>query len=75
MDAPSRWFRASGMGALAALGCAGVFTPVEKQPDFGQYFTISLPGGTEQARLEGTRLYGSDLEVSRLEGGFLNPKN
>jgi hypothetical protein len=70
MHVPSGWLRVSGVCALAALGCAGLMTPVEQRPDFGQYFTISLPGGTEQARLEGTRLYGSDLEVSRLEGGF-----
>jgi hypothetical protein len=58
------------MGALAALGCAGMMTPVEQQPDFGQYFTMSLQGSTEQAKLEGPRLHGADLEVSRLDGGY-----
>jgi hypothetical protein len=59
-----------GAGALIAAGCAGLMTPVEQQPDFGLYFTMSMLGNTEQARLDGTRLHGADLEVSRFEGGF-----
>src|SRR5205814_171538 len=45
-------------------------TPVEQQPDFGQYFTLSVLGGTEQAKLEGPRLHGAGLEVSHLDGGY-----
>jgi hypothetical protein len=58
------------VGALAVMGCAGAFTPIEKQPDFGQYFTMSMLGDTEQARLEGARLFGAGLEVSRFESGY-----
>src|SRR5438067_2231125 len=58
------------VGALAVIGCAGMFTPVEQQPDFGQYFTLSVLGGTEQAKLEGPRLHGAGLEVSHLDGGY-----
>jgi hypothetical protein len=57
-------------GLLAGTGCAGMFVPVEQQPDFGQYFTMSMLGNTEQAKLEGPRLHGADLEVSRTAAGF-----
>jgi hypothetical protein len=51
-------------------GCAGMLAPVENQPDFDQYFTMSILGGTEQAKLEGSRLHGADLEVSHLADGY-----
>ena len=53
-----------------ALGCAGAFLPVEQQPDFGQYFTMSMAGDTEQAKLEGSRLHGAGLEVSRFDTAY-----
>lgn len=55
---------------LLSLGCASAFAPVEKQPDFGKYFTMSMLGDTEQAKLEGPRLYGAGLEVSRFDDGY-----
>jgi hypothetical protein len=58
------------VAASLVLGCAGALTPVEKQPDFGRYFTMSMLGDTEQARLEGSRLYGAGLEVSRFDDGY-----
>jgi hypothetical protein len=56
--------------SLCNTGCAGMFVPLEQQPDFGQYFTMTLPGDTEQARLDGFRLRGADLEVSREADGY-----
>ena len=53
-----------------AGGCASMFIPVEQQPDFGRYFTMSLLGDTEQARVDGARLHGADLEVSREPDGY-----
>jgi hypothetical protein len=70
MEARKGWSGAVCVVALAAVGCAGTFAPVDQQPDFGQYFTMSVLGGTEQAKLEGPRLHGADLEVSRFEGGY-----
>jgi hypothetical protein len=57
------------LGLLAA-GCAGALAPLDQQPDFGQYFTLDLQGSTEQAKLDGTRLHGADLDVSRVSEGF-----
>jgi len=53
-----------------ASGCAGALTPIEQQPDFGQYFTMSMVGDTEQAKLEGPRLHGAGLEVSRFDNAY-----
>ena len=55
--------------AAAAAGCAG-------QSAFGgssgneQYFTLRTAASTEQVRLEGNRLFGPDVEVSRMTEGF-----
>jgi hypothetical protein len=65
---PPRFVRAS-LGILA-VGCAGMFTPLEKQPDFGQYFTMRMPDDTQQAKLEGPRLHGPDLELSKGSDGY-----
>src|SRR4051812_26574317 len=70
MDGRKRQPHAVCMGLLAGMGCASALTPVEKQPDFGQYFTMSMLGDTEQARLEGPRLFGAGLEVSHVDGGY-----
>jgi hypothetical protein len=62
--------RAFVLASCSAAGCAGMLVPIEQQPDFGQYFTLTLPGDTEQARLDGPRLRGADLEVSRKADGY-----
>src|SRR6185436_13280494 len=69
MDVCARWLHLVWMTSLV-VGCAGALAPVEKQPDFGQYFTMSMLGDTEQAKLEGPRLYGAGLEVSRFDDGY-----
>jgi hypothetical protein len=54
---------------LLALSCAAM-QPLESQSDFGQYFTLRLPDLTEQARLDGGRLHGADIELERLRDGY-----
>jgi hypothetical protein len=57
--------------AAAALGCAHQpQTAYERSADDSQYFTLRTARGTEQIRLEGDRLFGPDVEVSRLSDGF-----
>jgi hypothetical protein len=58
------------LGLLLAAGCAGMLTPVEQRPDFGQYFTLRMADDTEQAKLEGARLHGPDLELTRTADGY-----
>jgi hypothetical protein len=61
--------RASVLVTLALAGCAAM-QPLERQEDFAQYFTLRLPDLTEQARLEGPRLFGADIEVQRMRDGY-----
>jgi hypothetical protein len=59
------------LGFVLAAGCAGMLTPLEQRPDFGQYFTLRMSDDTEQAKLDGARLYGPDLELTRMgDGGY-----
>lgn len=68
---------------LAAAGCGSLPAPadpsqapsVEQQeetvaPDFGEYFTLRVPGALDQAKLSGARLHGVDVEVSRFDDGY-----
>jgi hypothetical protein len=55
------------LGVLA--GCAAL-RDLERQPDFAEYFTLRLGDRTEQARLEGARLYAADIEVNHLRDGY-----
>ena len=56
--------------AIAAASIAGCFPALEKDPDFPKYFTKKVPGNTVQARLEGDRLYGADVEVKKDAGTY-----
>jgi hypothetical protein len=58
------------LGLVLTTGCAGMLTPLEKRPDFGQYFTLRMSDDTEQAKLDGARLYGPELELTRTAGGY-----
>jgi hypothetical protein len=51
------------LGVLA--GCAGLRAS-EQDPDFAQRFTHRGQDETTQARLEGDRLYGATIEVSKV---------
>lgn len=55
--------------AAAAAGCAG-FSGFGGSSGNEQYFTLRTAASTEQVRLEGNRLFGPDVEVSRLTEGF-----
>jgi hypothetical protein len=70
MDPLIRQAHAGLVVALLSIGCAGALPSPEAQPDFGQYFTMSMLGDTEQAKLEGPRLHGAGLEVSRFDDGY-----
>jgi hypothetical protein len=54
---------------LLVTGCAA-FQPLDRQSDFGEYFTLRLADRTEQARLDGRRLHGADIEVQHLRDGY-----
>ena len=54
----------------AAMGCASAFQPLERQSDFAQYFTLRLADRTEQAKLQGARLFGAEIELQRLSDGY-----
>jgi hypothetical protein len=56
-------------GVFAVAACAAL-GPLERQPDFGSYFTLRLADRTEQARLESRRLYGPELELDRMPDGY-----
>jgi hypothetical protein len=58
-----------GYCAFLVGGCAAL-EPLERQSDFGEYFTLRLADRTEQARLDGHRLHGADIEVQHLRDGF-----
>jgi hypothetical protein len=55
---------------LALFTSCAAMQPLERQSDFGDYFTLRLPDRTEQARLEGRRLYGADIELEHLRDGY-----
>jgi hypothetical protein len=56
--------------SMGAMGCAALFPSIEKDPDFGQYFTMRASGNAEQAKLSEDRLYGPDIELSKKPDGF-----
>lgn len=55
---------------LLAASIAGCFPALEKDPEFPNYFTKKVPGNTVQARLDGDRLYGADVEVKKDAGTY-----
>ncbi len=55
--------------AAAATGCAALSGPGASRGN-EQYFTLRTASSTEQIRLDGDRLFGPDVEVSRLQEGF-----
>jgi hypothetical protein len=57
------------VGVTAAAGCAAL-SGAESGGGPGQYFTLRTAVSTETARLDGNRLFGPDVEVSRLTDGF-----
>ncbi len=62
-----RTARGAALLTLLAGALAGCFPALEEDPNFPRYFTKKVPGDTTQARLEGDRLYGSEVEM-RKEG-------
>ncbi len=68
----ARMFPAAAAALLATLvaGCAGLFPNIEKDPDFGQYFTMRASGTAEQAKLTAEGLSGSETEVAKKADGY-----
>jgi hypothetical protein len=56
--------------AAMTMGCAGASAFQQSGPDNGQYFTLRTSANTQTMRLDGDRLFGPDVEVSRLSDGF-----
>ncbi len=54
----------------AAMGCASAGSSQQSGPDNAQYFTMRTAVSTETIRLDGDRLFGPNVEVSRLSDGF-----
>jgi hypothetical protein len=54
----------------SAWGCAGTSWFQQGGSANAQYFTLRTARGTEQIRLDGDRLFGPDVEVSRLSDGY-----
>jgi hypothetical protein len=68
--ATRRWLWFACVVAIDLLAGCAALRDLERQPDFAEYFTLRLGDRTEQARLEGRRLYGADIEVERLRDGY-----
>jgi hypothetical protein len=59
------------LGAVMTMGCAGAGAFSQSGPDNdAQYFTMRTSVSTETIRLDGDRLFGPNVEVSRLSDGF-----
>ena len=56
--------------AVVALGCAGAGAYQQSGQQEAQYFTMRTGTSTDTIRLDGDRLFGPDVEVSRLSDGF-----
>ena len=56
--------------SLLVAGCAALFPSIEKDPDFGQYFTLRASGTAEQAKLSEDRLYGAEIELAKKPDGY-----
>lgn len=58
--------------ALAVVegGCPTAIPLTPGHPELAHYFTLRTHGTTQQARLEGTRLHGPDVDVVKLEDGY-----
>jgi hypothetical protein len=53
------------ISAVLVVSASGCFPSLEKDPDFPKYFTKRIPGNTFQAKVEGDRLYGVDVELKK----------
>ncbi len=53
------------LSSVLVVSASGCFPSLEKDPDFPKYFTKRLPRTTFQARLDGERLHGVDIEVKK----------
>jgi len=58
------------VAVMMVAGCAPIFPQLEQDPDFGHYFSMRKRGDAEQARLDGPRLHGPDVEVTLSDSGF-----
>lgn len=53
-----------------AAGCATAAPLNDADPDLAHYFVLRTYGDSQQARLEGDRLHGSEIDMVRLRDGF-----